>query len=683
MITIIKRQRRNSTTYSRMELSDLYKAICVGLYDHELQLPEVCFASEIAKRKGVATVRHLNGLCHLEVHNLPSAMEVDEAMQLACAVPYSALVYRGRDGRSLHIVCRFDWKRPSDGKAPQLTEEQMLSYQRNAYKQLHYAYSVQLHISIDTTEPTLMQSTVWSGDADAYYNADSQPFFVQEGEVNVPAYVLPPTGRPDDSLARSENEYEDQSDRYQWCSRKALQESRLQVSCSEEQQEKYLSLLAQYCHESGIDMELAVKQTLWKSEFWERDNHVRLTFANAYDEKLNRLIPYGHVEYSALLMMRAEAYVHSRYDLRRNMLTGVVEYRNRSNYYYPFQPLTDEDLNSMTIEALKMGIGAWDKDLRRIVDSRDIPAYDPLYEYLRRLPKWDGRDHIAALCARIPTDTPRYEHYLRIWLRSMVAHWLGKDRRHGNALVPLLIGGQGCGKSTFCSLLLPRDLSVYYNDKVDFRSEGDIMAALSNYALINIDEFDSLKKSQQPVLKYLLSKSEVRFRPPFGRAIVERRRYASFIATTNQYHPLLDTTGSRRFACILVREGARIDFETPVKHKQLYAQILHEINEGARYWLNDEETAELQRQNAQFQHLADASAMIDATFCPVNDPVQLSDRKSPNWRSISEVIDILQQRYPYLLRTKNLNQHIGTLLSEKRYESYKSRSCMMYYVAMR
>ena len=69
----------------------------------------------------------------------------------------------------------------------------------------------------------------------------------------------------------------------------------------------------------------------------------------------------------------------------------------------------------------------------------------------------------------------------------MVAHWKGIDRNHGNAIVPMLIGDQGCGKTAFCGIILPEELRDYYNDKIDFKNDTAINLGLTSFALINID----------------------------------------------------------------------------------------------------------------------------------------------------------------------------------------------------
>ena len=87
--------------------------------------------------------------------------------------------------------------------------------------------------------------------------------------------------------------------------------------------------------------------------------------------------------------------------------------------------------------------------------------------------------------------------------------------------------------------------------------------ALTHNLLVNIDEFANMRGSQQGKLKQTLSKQKVNGRPIFGKSQEDRRRYASFLATTNDKHPLSDPTGSRRFICLQVPKGKFIDNSQP------------------------------------------------------------------------------------------------------------------------
>ena len=142
----------------------------------------------------------------------------------------------------------------------------------------------------------------------------------------------------------------------------------------------------------------------------------------------------------------------------------------------------------------------------------------------------------------------------------------------------------------------------------------DLNIALTSFALINIDEFDKTTNSQQIVLKYLLSSSDVKFRPPYGKTIKQYRRYTSFIGTTNQLQPLVDPTGSRRFVCVGIPNGKNIDFTDNLDHRQLYAQALHLFNKGERFWLEDGEIQTLIEENVPYQRTVDLVEMINETF---------------------------------------------------------------------
>ena len=251
----------------------------------------------------------------------------------------------------------------------------------------------------------------------------------------------------------------------------------------------------------------------------------------------------------------------------------------------------------------------------------------------------------------------------------MVAQWRESDKQlTGNALTPLLIGRQGCGKTRFCKILLPPELRDYYNDKINFKNEFDLNIALTSFALINIDEFDKTSGSQQIVLKYLLSSSDVKFRPPYGKTIKQFRRYTSFIGTTNQMKPLVDPTGSRRFVCVGVT--GNINFEDNLNHRQLFAQALHLFNKGERFWLNDNEIKMLIEENEPFQKLNDLVEMIGETFR------RPKEEELGRWWSLGDISQALARRYPNFDRDTPF-QKIGTALNDIQF-NFKSKRTMQH-----
>jgi len=370
-------------------------------------------------------------------------------------------------------------------------------------------------------------------------------------------------------------------------------------------------------------------------------------------------------------------FLQEEYAFRRNLLSGKIEFCERKDAEsINYRTLAREDMNSIVLAAEEAmpEVKGLRQRVEMVVFSRMTPDYDPIREWLQALPEWDQKNHVDALLDRLPGLRAEQRYWLHVWLRSMVAHWLGADELHANELVPTIIGPQGCGKSTFCRLLLPEHLREYFLDHVNLANKFDKEMALTNNLLVNVDELDQVRRSQQAELKQLLSKSRVNGRPIYGRAQEDRRRYASFVATTNNLHPLHDPTGSRRFLCIEIPYGKLIDNQTPIDYEQLYAQLLSEFRGGERYWLTEEETRGLQRANAPYQSTLDMERMVDTCFRhPADDepcrPLEMSD-----------IVDIVARQYPFVRPTQSTKVQLGIALSARGYEHTRDNQARHYYV---
>ena len=440
-------------------------------------------------------------------------------------------------------------------------------------------------------------------------------------------------------------------------------------------------------------MAVAQRQTIQQSDYWNEEQLVKKVFENAYREEHVRkymekkgIRRTKNIPQETLLTMKINIFLNANYELRKNVMRGVAEYRMRTGIGFSFQDLTEEARNSITMRALEQGIRCWDKDIRRYVNSDDIERFDPLNDYLEHLPKWDGKDRVTAMAERIPTEWADWTHLFHIWMRSMVAMWLGKGQLTGNALVPLLIGRQGCGKSSFCRILMPRDLLDYYNDRINFKNEQDLNLGLTSFGLINLDEFDKITQRQQIVLKYLVSTADLKYRPPYGKAYTSNRRYASFIGTTNDQTPLTDPSGSRRFVCVAV--DGDIDFLSPVQHDQLYAQLLQEIRHGERYWLTREEESALMEHNLQYQRLNGLGEMLMALVQKPRNMAPAANAQSDGegeWMSLKELSALLKKHFKGYKEDEGTFRKIGNYLNrpEYKFQSKHTTSGILYWVKLR
>lgn len=427
--------------------------------------------------------------------------------------------------------------------------------------------------------------------------------------------------------------------------------------------------LADGCRQMGLEQDFCVRLAGFQSIFLRDEELIKTVFKTAYLKKQLKTIPLKFMTKSALLTFKTEAYMKEHYLLRKNVLTGVPEYKHRG-VAYSFAPLDQAARNTMSINALKAGVDSWDRDLNRYIDSDLIPLYNPLEDYLQHLTPWDGKDRVTELARRVKTDNPHWVDDFHKWMLSMVAQWTGKDQKHGNAIVPLLIGPQGSGKTTFCRRLLPEDLQLYFNDRLSMKNDNDIYIAMSSYALINLDEFDAMSKSQQPILKYLLTKHDVKMRPPYGKVMERRQRFASFIATTNNLRPLTDPTGSRRFICTYAET---IDNKGRIGHNQIFAQLMHELKAGKRYWFTDKENERIMADNARFQQVNDYQTMIALTFVPTEE----TPEDAP-YVSLTEVINVFKDAFPTFVATKNTRKELGSTFRSMGYRPKKGNKGMSY-----
>ncbi|MBQ9675717.1 MAG: DUF3874 domain-containing protein [Bacteroidaceae bacterium] len=372
-----------------------------------------------------------------------------------------------------------------------------------------------------------------------------------------------------------------------------------------------------------------------------------------------------------------ENFLGENYSFRRNLLSGKTEVQEIGEGKEPSEwcILTEEVFNSILLKMMKEDVGGKSpkQHTLEIINSEATVAYDPIKEYLIHLPQWDGRNHVADLFNRIPGLTSEQLSWCCTWLRSAVAHWMGIDMLHGNEAVPVLIGAQGCGKTTFATRLLPVELRAYFLDHINFGNKFDTDMALTHNLLVNIDEFANMGPSQQGKLKQTLSKVKVNGRPIFGKSQDDRRRYASFLATTNDEHPLCDTTGSRRYICLQIPKGKLIDNTEAINYEQLYAQLLYEINEKQiPYWFTNDEVIRIQQANLPFFKQDDLEDMIKGCFRIPND------EEEGKWMLCKQVYEKLQERYPYFVGDQSIKIKIGNTLKFMGCSSQHTRQGQMY-----
>ena len=343
------------------------------------------------------------------------------------------------------------------------------------------------------------------------------------------------------------------------------------------------------------------------------------------------------------LLENLESFLFARYDFRFNVLTEQTEYRKKGEG--AFRHVDQRVLNTLCIDARGQGINCWDKDVSRLLLSQKIADFHPFLSYMENLPEWDGVDRVTELAKRI-SDSPLWVNGFHRWMLAMASQWMNQDNQCANAVAPLLVSTeQGRCKSTFCSILLPDELQKFYIDKFDLTSESGCEQKLSLFGLVNMDEFDRYSVRSMATLKNLMQLKKLTFRKSHRSYYSQLPRIASFIGTSNQKELLTDTTGSRRFLCVEVKE--KIDCTRP-DYAQLYAQLKTELLAGERCWFTSEEEQEIQEHNRSFyKHSPEQDLFFRCFRLP-------KEGEEAVLLSPTEIFCHLQKKYPAAFRGSNV-----------------------------
>ncbi len=319
-------------------------------------------------------------------------------------------------------------------------------------------------------------------------------------------------------------------------------------------------------------------------------------------------------------IMRMIGFLCKKYDFRYNSVMKFTEYRPKDKDYWGYQPVDARVQKRMTLEVQLANIRVSIKDVRNYLESDLLSTYNPVEDFLFKCAgKWDGKDYIRALARTVPTDNPYWEDWFYTWFLAMVNQWRSySHRKYGNSVAPLLISKQGYNKSTFCRSLVPPELQWGYNDNLVLSEKRQVLQAMCQALLLNLDEFNQISPQvQQGFLKNIIQLPSVKMKPPYGSHVQEFPRMASFIATSNMEDILSDPSGNRRF--LGVELTGPIDVSQLPNYEQLYAQALAELQAGEKTYFDAEQTKLIMASNRKFEVISPVDQYFNLYFDLTDD----------------------------------------------------------------
>lgn len=178
--------------------------------------------------------------------------------------------------------------------------------------------------------------------------------------------------------------------------------------------------------------------------------------------------------------------------------------------------------------------------------------YNAVADWLYSL-KWDKTPRVETLLTDffgVEDDDMGYTR--AVCRKTMIAAIrrakLGRHDTYKFDNVPVLIGGQGIGKSEFCKRLLQThpEWETDQMEALDGKNKDNLLV-LRGVLVAELGEMDALKKADVESSKKIISAVADRYRDPYAKTASVHPRRCVFIGTGNVVQFLNDSTGNRRF----------------------------------------------------------------------------------------------------------------------------------------
>ena len=210
-------------------------------------------------------------------------------------------------------------------------------------------------------------------------------------------------------------------------------------------------------------------------------------------------------------------------------------------------------------------------------------TYHPVMDYLSDC-RWDGTKRLETIMpVYFGAQLSPYSRAIgRMLMISAVARIFDPAAKVDTMVV--LEGKQGLLKSTAIKALF----DPWFTDEIADLGSKDSAMQCAGVWCVEIAELDAMNKAEVSKVKAFLSRTADRYRPPYGRHVIERPRSCIFFGSTNARDYLKDATGARRFHPLAVGMESKIDVEGLRRDRDLlWGETVEAYKKGEVWWFSD------------------------------------------------------------------------------------------------
>lgn len=249
---------------------------------------------------------------------------------------------------------------------------------------------------------------------------------------------------------------------------------------------------------------------------------------------------------------------------------------DKAGLKYP-RMIADSDVSHIMNYIEKRYRGLYSKD--KIQNALNIVgannAYNVIEDYLNSL-VWDRIPRVDTLLTDYlgARDTVYTRAVIRKTLIAAAKRAIAKESVKFDPM-PILIGEQGIGKSTFIRYLAVNE--SWYDESLNTFEGKDAAEHIQGSWIVEIGELAAMSKQELSSVKSFQTRTTDRFRQAYGHHTMEYVRRCIFIGTTNDEEFLRDTTGNRRFWPVetrIAKPTKRVFTDLEKEVDQIWAEVM-------------------------------------------------------------------------------------------------------------